>query len=61
MYVSQVQQPQSSFVHQTFIRMTRDSFTCLNSIQRAIKNLSLRKITDSKVGNKTTQYYDVVE
>lgn len=59
MYVSQVHQPQASFVHQTLIRMTRDSFTCLNSIQRAIKTLSLRKTTDSKVGNKATQYCDV--
>lgn len=30
----------------------RDFFTCLNSIQREIKNLSLRKITYSKVGNR---------
>ena len=51
MYASQVHQPQSGFVNQQFIRMMRDFFTCLNSIQREIKNLSLRKTTYSKVGN----------
>lgn len=41
--------------------MTNDSFTCLSAIQRAVENLSLRKTTDLKVGNKTTQRYDMAE
>lgn len=41
--------------------MTHDSFTCLSAIQRAVENLSLRRTTDLKVGNKTTQCYDMAE
>lgn len=58
-HTSQVCQPQSGF-QPSLLEMTSDSFACLNLIQRAIKDLTV-KITDSMMGNTTTQCCNLVK